>query len=265
MTKGKTGFSGLQVLAIILLVILLTIGATYWIVRTYIFPSPFTPVDLSEQETLVLDTKLAQLGWQGGASAASGSHHPVSQNPGSHNRSAQAGSKHSQDKAQADGDTASSGAGSSVLPAANSTHEVAVPQPYSESGLSRNLVFSEREVNAIIARNPDFATRVAIDFSDNLASASILIPVPTDFPIMPGETLRVNTGLNISLDANNRPVISLAGISLMGVPLPNAWLGNIKQVNLVGEVGDLGFWNTFADGVESIAVNEGELKITLKP
>ncbi len=50
----------------------------------------------------------------------------------------------------------------------------------------------------------------------------------------------------------------------VGVPIPNAWLGNIKNVNLVSEFGDRGFWNAFADGVEDIQIQEGELYIKLR-
>jgi hypothetical protein len=126
------------------------------------------------------------------------------------------------------------------------------------------VTFSEKEVNSMIGRNPDFAQRVAIDFSNNLASAKMLIPIPEDFPIMAGEILRVNTGLDIHLDANRRPVVALVGVSLMGVPIPNAWLGNMKNVNLVGEFGDRGFWNAFADGVDDIQIRDGELSIKLR-
>jgi hypothetical protein len=60
-------------------------------------------------------------------------------------------------------------------------------------------------------------------------------------------------------------VVKLKGVSVMGVPIPNAWLGNIKNIDLVREFGgDEGFWKNFADGVESISVVEGLLKIRLK-
>ncbi|MCU7375772.1 hypothetical protein PEC18_34390 [Paucibacter sp. O1-1] len=139
------------------------------------------------------------------------------------------------------------------------------PQAYREYDTDRQVTFSEKEVNAMIGRNPDFAKRVAIDFSNNLASATMLIPIPNDFPVMAGEILRVNTGLDIRLGANRRPVVALVGVSLMGVPIPNAWLGNMKNVNLVSEFGDKGFWNTFADGVDDIQIrDDGELYIKLR-
>ena len=57
----------------------------------------------------------------------------------------------------------------------------------------------------------------------------------------------------------------LKGVSVFGVPIPNAWLGNLKNVDLVAEFGgNQGFWKTFADGVETIQVTDGQLLINLK-
>ncbi|MDH3378077.1 MAG: arginine N-succinyltransferase, partial [Gammaproteobacteria bacterium] len=52
--------------------------------------------------------------------------------------------------------------------------------------------------------------------------------------------------------------------SIMGVPLPNAWLGGIKNIDLVREYGDEGFWKAFDAGVEEVSVDEGRLRIVLK-
>jgi len=64
---------------------------------------------------------------------------------------------------------------------------------------------------------------------------------------------------------NGRPVVVLKGISIMGVPLPNAWMGGIKDIDEVREFGkNKGFWKAFADGVDNIRVDDGELRIKLK-
>lgn len=138
------------------------------------------------------------------------------------------------------------------------------PEPYSEEGASREIDLSERELNALLAKNTDLAQRLAIDLSDNLASAKLLIPLDPDFPIFGGKTLKVTAGMEMRF-ANGRPVIILKGVSIWGVPLPNAWLGNMKNIDLVQEFGDdKGFWKAFADGVEEIEVKEGKLRIKLK-
>jgi hypothetical protein len=140
----------------------------------------------------------------------------------------------------------------------------AIPQPYTESGAEREVTFSERELNGLIARDPEFGSRVAIDLSPDLVSLNALIPVPEDFPVMPGKTVRVRAGAELAF-RGERPVLVLKGVSVMGVPVPNAWLGNLKNIDLIAESGDNGgFWQAFADGVDYIEVEEGQLLVRLK-
>jgi len=138
------------------------------------------------------------------------------------------------------------------------------PEPYSEAGAKREVRFSERELNAMLAKNTDLAHKLVIDLSDNLVSAKLLVPLEDDFPVLGGKTLRVNAGVELAY-RGSRPIVVLKGVSVMGVPIPNAWLGNLKNVDLVGEFGaDQGFWKGFADGVEYIHVEEGRLLVKLK-
>ncbi len=145
-----------------------------------------------------------------------------------------------------------------------SANEALKPEPYSEQGASRDIALSERELNALVARNTDMAHRLVIDLSDNLASASLLVPVDPEFPVLGGKTVKMSAGLEMRF-SENRPVIILKGVSIWGVPVPNAWLGNLKNIDLVSEYGDKkGFWKSFADGIDSIDVKEGTLRIHLK-
>lgn len=138
------------------------------------------------------------------------------------------------------------------------------PEPYSEIGASRQIEFSERELNAMLARNTDLAHRLAIDLADDLVSAKLLIPFEEDFPVLGGRTLRVHAGVELAY-RDDQPVVVLKGVSIMGVPIPNAWLGNLKNIDLVREFGgDQGFWKTFADGVEHIEIHDGQMVVKLK-
>ena len=57
----------------------------------------------------------------------------------------------------------------------------------------------------------------------------------------------------------------LRGVSVMGVPIPSAWLGGLKNRDLVAEFGtDPGFWRAWAAGVEDMRVTDGKLVIRLK-
>lgn len=148
-------------------------------------------------------------------------------------------------------------------PRATTEQPPLTPEPYSEAGASREIAFSEKELNALLAKNTDLAHRLAIDLSDDLASAKLLVPLDPEFPILGGKTLKLTAGAEMRI-AEGHPVVILKGVSLWGVPMPNAWLGYNKNIDLIQEYGDRGFWQAFADGVEEIEVKEGKLRIKLK-
>jgi hypothetical protein len=137
-------------------------------------------------------------------------------------------------------------------------------EPYSEEGIKREIGFTERELNGLLAKNTDLAKKLAIDLSDDLISVKLILPVDEDFPIIGGKIIRLKSGVVFTY-TNDKPVVILKGITIMGVPIPNAWLGGIKNIDMIEKFGtDDGFWKTFSDGVEDIRVEEGLLKIKLK-
>lgn len=218
----------LRTLGIMLLTVIISVVATIFVINHYIFPKKFDPVELNQREENTLNKKLKQFGL-----------------PTLSNESA----KLSND---------------SNKKASSNTPAVLEPEVYSEKGAKREITFSEKELNAMLAKNTDLADKMAIDLSDNLASAKVIMPLDPDFPFLGGKTLKINAGAELAY-SNGRPVVILKGISLWGVPVPNAWLGNLKNVDLVKEFGgDEGFWKSFADGVENIAISEGQLIIKLK-
>ncbi len=226
---SRKGFSGLQVFGIAVLVMLVAVVGTIFAARAWFFPRPFKPVVLSQQEEKRLELKLEQFD------------RPIHKS----------------------------------LPAPKATKAKPKkndwlpdgrlkPEAYSEEGASREINLSERELNALLAKNTDLARKVAIDLSDDLVSARILLPVDPDFPVLGGKILRVKAGLELGY-RENRPIVIIRGVSIMGVPVPAAWLGGFKNVDLVKEFGsDKGFWKVFSDGVESITVRQGQLQIKLK-
>jgi cytoskeletal protein RodZ len=138
------------------------------------------------------------------------------------------------------------------------------PEPYSEQGASREIQLTEREVNSLIAKDVEMAKHVAVDLADNLVSVKLVVPVTEEMPIVGGKTLKLNFGVELSY-ANGKPVVAMQGISLGGVPLPSAWWGDIKHINLVEEFGGPGgFWDQFAKGVQDLKIQDGRLRITLK-
>ena len=210
----------LKTLGIMLITIILSVIVTVFVINYYLFPKQLEPVELSQREESVLNTKLKQFGLP----------------------------------------TLPSSSAEMASDVANTLE----PEPYSEVNAKREITFSEKELNAMLAKNTDLADKVAIDLADNLASAKMIIPLDPDFPFLGGKTLKANAGAELAY-ANGRPIVILKGVSVWGVPIPNAWLGNLKNVDLVKEFGgDEGFWKSFSDGVDNIKVEEGQLKIKLK-
>jgi len=213
-----------QLSTFILLAILLTLF-TVWLINSVLFPAEFKPVTLNDKEQQVLEHKLEQFERM-----------------------------HSQADRRA----------SRSRPFTRTGDEALTPEPYSEEGASREIRLSERELNALLAKNTDLATRLAIDLSDNLASAMLLVHLDEDFPLLGGNTVKLSAGAELAY-ATGKPIVKLRGVSVWGVPLPNAWLGGIKNVDLIQEFGqEPGFWQAFADGVETIEVKQGHLLIKLK-
>ncbi len=139
----------------------------------------------------------------------------------------------------------------------------AEPERYTEAGADRVVQFSQRELNGLLANDPALARRVAVDLSDDLLSLVLLVPVEEGFPLLGGRTVRVHAGVELTYH-EGEPVVRLMGVSVMGVPVPNAWLGDLKNVNLVEQFGaEPGFWRAFAAGVADLRVEDGQLRIEL--
>ncbi len=223
--KPPSRLSGLQILGIVVAAMLATMAATLFLVKVWLFPAPFKPVQLSAAEEQRLETKLSRFEQIGTGQSGAGE---PGRNPG--------------------------------LP----TDAPLEPEAYSEEGASREIKLTEREINAMIAKNTDLADKVVIDLANDLVSLKMLIPVDPDFPFIGGKTLKVRAGAELAF-RQGRPVFILRGVSVMGVPIPNAWMAGLKNIDLVEVFGaEKGFWQGFADGVAAIQVREGNLQIVLK-
>lgn len=217
--------NGWQTAFIVLVAILVTAGVSYWVITTYIFPSEFRPVQLSDKEEQVLEQKLERL-------------------EGLQTRRTRGYAKAQQERVQRES-------------------EYLEPEAYSEAGADRSITLTERELNSLLAKNTDLARKLAIDLSEGLISAKLLVHVDPDFPILADQVIKVRAGVETAY-RNGKPIVILKGVSIMGVPIPNAWLGNMKNIDLVQEFGNAGFWKAFADGVDNIEVEDGRLRVVLK-
>ena len=165
----KKRFGCLQVVGLIVIAVIITSVATIFIFKTYFFPSEFSPVTLNPAEEKFLAEKLEKLD------------------------SIEVGvSPHKKDN-------------SHILSKSNRFDPNAPiePEPYSEKGIKREIGFTERELNGLLAKNTDLAKKLAIDLSDDLISAKLLLPVDEDFPILGGKILRVRSGRRLRIIREN--------------------------------------------------------------
>ncbi len=227
----RRGIGCLGVTLIVMITMLVTLVGGALVVRYVLFTDQFEPVKLDATEQQVLEDKLATVGIRADRAP-----------PRRADRFA-------------------------ARPEEFDARGRLKPEAYGEKDAPREVRFDERELNAIIARDPQLARRLAIDLSEDLISVKLLVPLPPDFPFLGGQTLRLNAGAEVRQTITpdgSRLAVIVTGVSLWGVPLPNAWIGGLRGVDLVEEFGsEPGFWQSLADGVESVQVEEGKLVFRL--
>jgi len=222
--KNQTKSKWPRILGIIALFFIVVITVSVWWIKHNLYANPFNPTKLNEREQQVLNTKLERL-----------------------EQSFQKQGKFSGTRIDEE-----------------MTKERLEPEDYTEDPARREIRISQKELNALIAKDEKAARQIAINLSDDMISLKLIIPVDKDIPFLGGKTLRLSCGVTLRHEAG-KPVVALRGVSIGGIPIPNAWLGNLKNVDLVHEFnGQHGFWGTLSKGVEDIKVSNGSLSIKLR-
>ena len=222
--KNQTKSKWPRILGIIALFFIVVITVSVWWIKHNLYANPFNPTKLNEKEQQVLNTKLERL----------------------------------------EQNFQKQGKFSGTRTDEEMTKERLEPEDYTEDPARREIRISEKELNALIAKDEKAARQIAINLSDDMISLKLIIPVDKDIPFLGGKTLRLSCGVTLRHEAG-KPVVALRGVSIGGIPIPNAWLGNLKNVDLVHEFnGQHGFWGTLSKGVEDIKVSNGSLSIKLR-
>ena len=225
--KYQLGLGCLPIFGLLLLTVIITVAATIWAINSPWLNSKFKPVQLSDSEQTTLSQKLDAIG--------SFEVTPQDDKPLT----------------------------TEFLTESDSEQQELQPEVYSEDQTKRRIELTERELNSLLAENTDLAEQIVIDLTDNMASVKLLVDLDPDFPFIGGKTLKVSSGTELSY-ANNQPSVVMKGVSVWGIPIPNAWLGGIKNIDLIEQFGGTdGFWNSFAQGIEDIRVEDGKLLIQL--
>ena len=225
--KYQLGLGCLPIFGLLLLTVILTVAVTLWAINSSWLNSKFKPVQLSDSEQTTLSQKLDAIG---SFDATARDDKPLT---------------------------------TEFLTEPDSEQQELQPEVYSEDQTKRRIELTERELNSLLAENTDLAEQIVIDLTNNMASVKLLVDLDPDFPFIGGKTLKVSSGTELSY-ANNQPSVVMKGVSVWGIPIPNAWLGGLKNIDLIEQFGETdGFWNSFAQGIEDIRVEDGKLLIQL--
>ncbi|MEI6536071.1 MAG: hypothetical protein WCN98_12060, partial [Verrucomicrobiaceae bacterium] len=127
---------------------------------------------------------------------------------------------------------------------------------------AKTLVFSEREINGYLQQQ-GLGDQIKISIGGGSMSASALIPFEKDAPLVGGRTVRVKIALSPKLERNHRMGLYLSELSIGGISPPNAWLGGIKGKNLFAEDENDPLLKGLSEGIKSIVVQDGEIRIVL--
>lgn len=151
----------------------------------------------------------------------------------------------------------------------NNLRSAAEPAPQAEAAkrqtdeARRTLVLTEKEINAFLD-SQGLGQQVRVDLQDGAAGVTALIPMAEDIPAVGGTTLRLKVSLSAGMIPGDRFAFRVTDVSLGGIPLPNAWLGDIKGVNLLanGVENDPAI-KRFLAGIRELKIESGAIRVLL--
>ena len=132
-----------------------------------------------------------------------------------------------------------------------------------EPGIN-SIVLSEREINGLINAHTTLGEDLKIELAKGALHARVRTTLDEDFPVLGGKTVKARARFLVEADELN-PSVILDDLTVYGVSVPNAWLGELKGQNLLasltGGVGD----NAFSRGIEEVRIENGLIEIQLAP
>ena len=123
------------------------------------------------------------------------------------------------------------------------------------------IMLTERELNGLLGLN-DLGDQIHLDLVKDAIHARLNTDVPDDAPFLAGKSIKAKARFFIKDDAGT-PSVVLDDLSIWGISLPDAWLGNVKGENLLGLITDELKNNPFADGIKSFEIQRNQIAIHL--
>lgn len=128
----------------------------------------------------------------------------------------------------------------------------------------RTLTITDREINAFLEQQ-GLGEQVKVSLHNGGGTATFLLPMSSDGVPNSGPTLRISVSLGAKMDENKKFALSISDVSVGGVPLPNAWLGNMKGLNMLADapISDDPALKAFAAGIRDFSIRSGQLSVVL--
>lgn len=124
------------------------------------------------------------------------------------------------------------------------------------------ITLTEREVNALFHHNTGLGDKVRFELASNAIHARIKTKLDKDLPVLGGRTLKAKARFLLT-DTERTPALILDDLTVWGISLPNAWLGDLKGQNMLANIGLDMTDNRVAAGIQHIRVDDGKITIRL--
>ena len=127
----------------------------------------------------------------------------------------------------------------------------------------RTLTLSEKEINAFLNER-GIGDRVKVELSEGGVQATALVPVDKEVPVFGGKTIRLAIALAGNMGSDRQAAFRIADVSVGGVPVPNAWLGDLKGVNLLASnIESDPVVTRFLAGIREFEFKRGAIRVLL--
>lgn len=128
----------------------------------------------------------------------------------------------------------------------------------------RTLTITDREINAFLEQQ-GLGEQVKVSLHNGGGTATFLLPMSSDGVPGSGPTLRISVSLGAKMDQDKKFALSISDVSVGGVPLPNAWLGNMKGLNMLADapISDDPALKAFVAGIRDFSIRSGQLSVVL--
>jgi len=126
----------------------------------------------------------------------------------------------------------------------------------------KTIVLTERELNGLLHLHTQLGDSVKLELAKDAIHARVKTELDPDFPVLGGKTVRAKARFLVDTGAGS-PEIIFDDLTVYGISLPNAWLGDLKGKNLLATLGGSTRQNAFAQGIDDISIFSGEIHIHL--